>query len=99
MASDQFVIEMHRKLHPRSKRNSYDELLPHHIDEVMDIVNKKHEIKIVSEAAGVEVTIDLNTLRNIMTQASLAASAGMRKQEESRSVTSRILAVAGTMRP
>jgi ABC-type lipoprotein release transport system permease subunit len=82
MASDQFIIEMHRKLHPRSKKTNCEELTGDQVNEILALVEKKHAITIGSDALGESITVDLNTMLNIMTSASLAATAGMRKQEE-----------------
>jgi len=82
MASEQFIIETHLKLNPRSKTKHYEDMTEKQKAVVLDLVAQKHSLTLTCNATGESVTLDLSVLRNVMTSASLAAMAGMKKQED-----------------
>ena len=69
MASEQFVIEMHRKLHPKSRKNNFEALTGDNIYEVMEIIDRKSAIDIGPKEQAYGVTVDSHVLQHIMTNA------------------------------
>ena len=71
MASDQFILEMHKKLHPDSDIHDTEDLTGHELSVIAGIVDDKHSIVLNSHWVPDKVRVDTGTLRNVLTSASL----------------------------
>lgn len=71
MASEQFILEMHKKLNPDSNIHDTEDLTGHEINVITGIIDDKHRITLSSHWIPDKVTVTLAVLRNVMTAASL----------------------------
>lgn len=71
MASEQFILEMHKKLHPGSDIHDTEDLTGHEMNVIAGIIDDKHSIAMSSHWIPDKVRVDLKTLRNVLTSATL----------------------------
>lgn len=71
MASEQFILEMHKKLHPHSNIHYHDDLTEADLDRINAIIDDKHSIRLGSKWISDSASVDLKTLRNVLVSASL----------------------------
>lgn len=79
MASEQFILEMHKKLHPGSDAHSIEGMTGAALVRINEIIDDKHSIRLGSKWISDRVTVDLKVLRNMMTSATLNCQDGLKK--------------------
>ena len=82
MARDQFIVEMHDKLHPGSNVVDVDDLTGEGVEEIMAIIDDKHAVKISSGWHSNVVHVDLNVLKHVLTSAALSVEEEIEKQDK-----------------
>ena len=84
MASDQFILEIHDKLHPEDETavHDVDDLTGDDVEEIMAVLDDKHAVRLGSDWISDEAVIELRVFRNILTLASSAAYDGVNEHDE-----------------
>lgn len=82
MASNDFIIELWQKMHPKSKVRHYIDLTEGQRQEVRDRINERHTVSLVHAKASVAIGVDLEDLKAVAIAASNEARKAMQEYEQ-----------------
>lgn len=72
MISSQFILALHGQLHPDSDVNVLDDMTGAQVDEITDIIKRKHAVHVKSYETPGGVHMDMSVLGNILTSAAIS---------------------------